>query len=127
MKITDPILAQVAAWVGRSHAEMSCWQLVHKALVLRGTPIPGDFYTLLLATDGYFTTITEPEPWDIVAIANHRLPLINHVGLYLGAGEFIHSIEDSGVVISRIDRAPWSKRIVTDRATGKQGFLRCRA
>lgn len=37
--------------------------------------------------------------------------ICDHIGVYLGAGKFIHAHESAGVVIARTDHIFWKKRI----------------
>lgn len=110
-------LTTVASWVGLSHEEIRCWDLVQRAFRLRGVEIPDDYYSSL----PLFRTVFEPEPWDVLAIKNHPL-VTNHAGLYLRDRYFIHSMEGSGVTINRIDDPRWVDRIA--KLTGRTGFLR---
>lgn len=114
-------LREVRSWVGRSHAEMKCWELVQRAWSLRGVSLPNSYYSAM----DVCSTVLDPEPWDIVPICNHRLAIANHVGLYLGNGQFIHSMEETGITIADINRR-WIDRVAIDRLSGKHGFLRVR-
>lgn len=125
---TDTHLSTVAGWVGRSYADLPCWQLVREAYRLRGIELPADYYASLDS----FRTVFEPEPWDLVVMCNHRLSIANHVGLYLGEGRLIHSVEDSNVVITPLEREPWWSRVARTRPTdehpqGRRGYLRYHA
>lgn len=40
---------------------------------------------------------------------------INHVGIYLADGKFLHASPKEGVVISNLDEAYWQKRLITSR------------
>lgn len=104
---------------------MRCWDVVRAAYRLRGIELPTDYYSAIPR----FRTEFEPEPWDVIAICNHRLSIANHVGLYLGDGQFIHSLEGDGVVIGRLDRGPWLQRVARTRPSeshpdGRPGYLR---
>lgn len=122
---TDPRLITIAGWVGRSHAELNCWELVRAAYRLRHVQLPATYHDALLK--GMFRTVFEPEPFDLLAIANHRLWITNHVALYLGDGKIIHSLEDFGVVQHEMTRSPWWDRVVRERSgEGRKGFLRLR-
>ena len=118
--ITDPILSTVAGWVGRSHTEIDCEQLVVDAYKLRGVEFQGLYRAMF---KGMFRTVFEPQPWDLIPVSNHRLNVITHVGLFLGDDQVIHSFEDSGVVVLPLTREPWFSRIARD-ATGRRGYLR---
>jgi cell wall-associated NlpC family hydrolase len=122
----DPRLLTVSGWVGRSHADLDCWELVREAFRLRDVKLHASYHEALL--NGMFRTVFEPEPWDLVPISNHRLEIVNHVALYLGDGQIIHSIEDAGVVLHPLTREPWFSRIARERAGDRRkGFLRLRA
>jgi cell wall-associated NlpC family hydrolase len=118
--MTDPNLATVATWVGRSHAAIDCEQLVIDAYKLRGIELPGLYRAMF---KGMFRTVFDPAPWDLIPVANHRLNIITHVGLYLGNQQAAHSFEESGVVVLPLHREPWFSRIARD-ASGRPGFLR---
>lgn len=120
------MLATVASWVGRSHADLNCWDLIRAAYRLRDVELPASYHDALLR--GLFRTVFEPEPWDLIPVCNHRLEIANHVMLYLGAGTVIHSIEDSGVVTQPLLREPWWSRIARERdGERRRGYLRLRA
>lgn len=122
----DPRLTTIAGWVGRSHAELNCWELVRAAFRMRGEQLPASYHEALLK--GMFRTVFEPEPWDLVPVCNHRLEIVNHVALYLGDGQIIHSLEDVGVVAHPLVREPWFSRIARERdGARRKGFLRLRA
>jgi cell wall-associated NlpC family hydrolase len=126
--ITDPHLLTVSGWVGKNYEEMGtsmrgCWNLVRTAYALRGIGLPFDYHITL--DQQMFRTVFELQPWDIVPICNHRLPIVTHVALYLGDSTIIHAIEDSGVVAHPISREPWWSRIARDEK-GRRGYLRLR-
>jgi len=114
-------LTTIRSWVGRSYANLRCWDLIVEAFALRDIKLEGDYFAALPR----FRTVFEPEPWDVVPVANHQLGIVNHVGLFLGDGEYIHSIEGAGVVIHPLTREPFYERIARAR-DGRKGFLRLR-
>lgn len=61
-----------------------------------------------------------PEPGDAVAMSlNPHFPgVIQHFGVYLGNGQYIHTLKKVGVIISKINDPSWEKRI--------RGFYRWR-
>jgi hypothetical protein len=143
MIISDPHLAIVAGWVGRSYAEMEalfprtatgsslqweagmrgCWNLVRAAEALRGNETPEEYHAALDAR--MYRTVFEPEPWDLIPICNHRLQIVTHVTLVLPESLHIHALEDHGVVLQPITREPWWSRVARDE-NGRRGFLRRR-
>lgn len=123
--IDDPRLLTIAGWAGRSHAELNCWSLIVAAYKLRDVRLPSTYHDALSA--GMFRTVFEPEPWDLVPIANHRLEITNHVALYVGDGQIIHSIEEAGVISHPLTREPWWSRVARERdGARRKGYLRLR-
>jgi len=51
---------------------------------------------------------SQAKPGDLVAFTSNGR--INHVGIYIGNGEFIHSSSTQGVVISKINDPYWGPR-----------------
>jgi hypothetical protein len=47
----------------------------------------------------------------VVAI-RFNSPFVNHVGVYIGGGRFLHTREKTGVVAERTDAPYWKHRIV---------------
>lgn len=124
-------IAVAMSWVGRSHAEMDCEQLIVEYHRLIGVHLTGLYAGLF---KGLFRTVFDPEPGDVVPICNHRLGLVRgvelhafmtHGGVYCGDGRVLHSFEDSGVVNLPLTREPWFSRIARDK-DGRRGYLRLR-
>lgn len=68
----------------------------------------------------HWAIVESPAPGDAVAMAlsgNHP-GVVQHFGVYLGNGRFIHTLMKIGVMISRINDPSWEKRI--------KGFYRWR-
>lgn len=141
--IDDPHLQIVAGWVGKTYEEMEqlfprqrtgapsqwvagargCWNLVRAAYQLRGVVIPEEYHAAL--DQRLFRTVFEPQPFDVVPISLHRLPIVTHVGLFLGEGFMVHAIEESGVIGHPLSREPWWSRIAKAE-DGRRGYLRLR-
>ena len=51
-----------------------------------------------------------PAP-SVVAIRFNHPVFINHVGVYIGNGRFLHTREKTGVVVERIDSPCWRDRV----------------
>lgn len=122
----DETIKTILGWVGRSYAEMDCWELIRRAYALRGVDLPQGYHAAL--SQGLFRTVFEPEPFDLIPISNHKLEIVNHVALYLGDGLMIHSVQDSNVVVQPLTREPWWSRIARERdGARRKGYLRIRA
>jgi cell wall-associated NlpC family hydrolase len=121
--MNDPRLITISGWVGRSYADLDCWELIVAANRLRDVHLPPSYHVAL--QQGLFRTVFEPEPWDLVPVSNHKLEITNHVMLYLGDGLVIHSVQDSNVVSHPITREPWWSRIARERGgERRRGYLR---
>lgn len=51
---------------------------------------------------------------DLLFFAN-RKKRINHVGIYLADGKFIHAVPKAGITISSLDESYWRRRLVASR------------
>jgi len=51
----------------------------------------------------------KPEPGDVILFRNME-GASNHAGVYIGDGEFIHSIRKIGTKISRLRERPWKEK-----------------
>lgn len=58
-----------------------------------------------------FIKIISPKIPSIMAIKHHDPIYINHVGVYIGEGKFIHSRVKTGVIIDRVDSPAWKRKI----------------
>jgi cell wall-associated NlpC family hydrolase len=102
--MTDATRAALLALVGTSYARLDCWDLVREALrVSLSVELPRDYYASLR----FFKVVATPEPLDVLAIRNHPF-VTNHCGIYIGDGRFLHTLENVGAHIARIDAAPWN-------------------
>ncbi len=54
--------------------------------------------------------VDRPEPGDLVAIMI-RPPYVNHLGVIIEHGRFIHILDKTRVVTARLDDITWKKRI----------------
>ena len=53
-------------------------------------------------------------PSDLLFFGNSK-GRINHVGIYLGEGKFIHASRSSGVVVSNLESSYWKRRLVASK------------
>ena len=60
---------------------------------------------------GNWIKIDEPEEPNLVTIKNHPV-FVNHIGVYIGDGKFIHALKKVGVIISSINDRFWKPKIV---------------
>ena len=56
-------------------------------------------------------------PVPAVVAIRFNAPMVNHIGVYIGDGKFLHTREKTGVVIEHIRSPAWRKRI--------EGFYTC--
>jgi len=52
------------------------------------------------------------QPGDLIFFANNKKKRINHVGVYVSGGQFIHASSSQGVTVSNLDDRYWKKRFV---------------
>ncbi|HSW39595.1 MAG TPA: NlpC/P60 family protein, partial [Acidobacteriota bacterium] len=109
---------------GRDLSGLDCWGLVMLVLARMGKQIP-DYRVRCDATDeisqlvddarasAAWKPVAAPAPGDLVAIrADSRIPdAVQHFGVYLGEGRFIHVMQKHGVAIVRISDRFWNRRI----------------
>jgi cell wall-associated NlpC family hydrolase len=110
---------------GRGPDEYDCWGLV-KDIYLReySTDLP-DYHISAFQTGLITDTMgkelkrewvkqDKPEVGNLVTISmDMALPryIVNHVGIYLGGGRFIHTRKATGALIERVDDFKWNNRI----------------
>lgn len=83
--------------LGKSFSEMKCWDLVVELFKRSGVDLPT--YTEL--DDKMYQAVREPIRGDVLAFSLYGREL-DHVGIYMGEGRFIHATEGSGVCIEPI-------------------------
>ncbi len=54
----------------------------------------------------------ELQPGDLIFFANKKRKRVNHVGVYLSDGQFIHASSSQGVTVSNLDDRYWKTRFV---------------
>jgi cell wall-associated NlpC family hydrolase len=54
----------------------------------------------------------EMQSGDLVFFSNTKKKRINHVGMYVSGGQFIHASSSSGIMFSRLDDPYWKNRFV---------------
>lgn len=58
------------------------------------------------------TSTRELQPGDLIFFGGNKKKRINHVGVYLSDGQFIHASSSQGVMVSSLDDQYWKKRFV---------------
>lgn len=99
---------------------VDCWGLVMCALARQGIRVPDPFTAAvetMAAKDWILTRLSGWQRADAPAagrVVEFRgaADVPAHVGLCLDAQRFLHAAEKAGVVINRLDRAPWADQIV---------------
>jgi cell wall-associated NlpC family hydrolase len=109
---------------GRDVTGLDCWGLAMLVLARLGKQIPDyrvrcdatdEISTLVetAKTDSRWKQVETPIPGDLVAIrADSRIPdAVQHFGVYIGEGRFIHILVNHGVAIARISDRFWIRKI----------------
>lgn len=55
---------------------------------------------------------TQLKPGDLIFFANQKKKRINHVGVYISNGKFIHASSSQGIMVSHLDEDYWKNRFV---------------
>ena len=101
---------------------LDCWGLVMQAhYVLNNVELP-DFDLNAFKYDeinkeityqtacGEWNKIQKPEKGCLIAIRNHP-KYVNHTGICIDDKKFMHTLENTGVVVEKIDHPLWKNRI----------------
>ena len=103
---------------------LDCWGLVLEVFRRAGVTLPdyqiGCHQTeaIGVAVEGerlkgrwrHWHAFDAPAP-SVIAIRFNSPLLVNHTGVYIGGGRFIHTRELTGVAIERVDAPSWRHRI----------------
>ena len=103
-------------WGGISAFGFDCSGLVQMLHRQRGIVIPRDAQTQCDWPGFLDISLTSLLPGDLLFFTDSP-PVVTHVGLFLGAGIFLHSTTEGhpGVQISRLADHPWSTRLCAQR------------
>ncbi len=66
--------------------------------------------------EGRFVSKSNLKPGDLVFFDTNNDGIINHDGIYIGNGEFVHAAPSNGVEINNLDSGYWSNTYVTGRS-----------
>ncbi len=104
----------------RSNGGYDCSGLVTYAYKSQGVKLPRTSRDM--STAGVHVDKSEMKPGDLVFFNTHRSTRINHVGMYIGNGKFIHSSSgQGGVRIDNINSGYYARKFATSRRVVKSG------
>lgn len=98
---------------------VDCFGLVLECCRRMGRPIPDPFVSSEQPMDarawmverlGGWVPTDRPVPGAVVELRSAEHPA--HIGFLLSETQFLHSMSKTGSVIGRLDREPWSVRVV---------------
>lgn len=106
---------------GRGPDSYDCWGLVREIYKRYGYNLP-DYdigcYEILKVTEKIensraFWKQHRPPNLPVPCLVAFKVssPMVNHVGVYIGSGKFIHTREKAGAVIERVDAPVWRHRL----------------
>ena len=106
---------------GRGPDAYDCWGLVREVYKRYGVELPdyqGCCYDFVRFYEGFLEERprwVRHEPPDIpipaVAAIRFNAPVVNHVGVYVCEGKFLHTREKTGVVLEDIRSPAWRHRL----------------
>jgi len=113
---------------GRGPEEYDCWGLTREIFHRFGVELPdyniGAFECARVGEeigkhvaaarnggDKEWVELKEPEVPCLVVIRNHP-KFVNHCGVYVGEGKFIHTLEKTNAIISEVNSPLWRRKIV---------------
>jgi len=120
-------MIDISDLIGTPFNDMHCWELTEEVFSRCGITMPtydiGADETKKISLQ-YANGMSEADagvgPWEkldkpevpcLVAIKTHP-KYVSHCGVYIGNHQFIHSLSDTGVIISKLKDPRWSKKIV---------------
>ena len=106
---------------GRGPESFDCWGLVREVYRRYGINLP-DYnigcYDILNVTaemerNRHYWREHKPPEIPVPSVVAFRVsaPMINHVGIYIGDGKFLHTREKAGAVIESLNSPVWRHRI----------------
>ncbi len=101
-------------WGGTDENGFDCSGLIQFAYGEVGIALPRTSAAQIRAGSPVATRLDRLQPGDILGFSNGGGPKTEHVGLYLGGHEFIHS-SSRGVRISSLRNGYWQERLVAAR------------
>ena len=107
---------------GRGPDKYDCWGLCCEVYKIYGLKIPdyqiycydGERFDELFKNErSLWKKYDNPENAPVPSIVAFRVSskYINHAGIYIGNGKFLHTRDKTGVVIERLDAPQWRHRL----------------
>ena len=99
VNVAQSVMGVPYAWGGSSLKGFDCSGFIYYAANQAGKKI-GRY-----SAEGYYSRtfyVDQPQPGDLVFFENTYKPGISHVGIYIGANQFIHADEKKGVSIANL-------------------------
>ena len=122
--LTDKISSLIGAEFidgGRGPEGYDCWGLVREIYHRTGIDLPDykigcydiENVTAEMERNRPFWKKEDSKNLPVPCIVAFKVsaPMVNHVGIYIGDGKFIHTREKAGAVIERLDAPAWRHRI----------------
>ncbi|TVY07060.1 NlpC/P60 family protein [Paenibacillus cremeus] len=97
----------------QSHLIFDCSSYTQYVFQLNGKPIP--WGSKAQAHVGTYVPRNQLQPGDLVMFSVSTPGQINHVGIYIGNGQFINNLPHQGVVISNFNSSYWTSHYITGR------------
>lgn len=121
MQIVADLIGVPFADGGRGPDAFDCWGLCREVFRRFGVELP-DYEICCYDAESFIHQFTEERPlWRrheppgipvpaLIAI-RFNAPNVNHVGVYIGDGKFLHTREKTGVVVELLCSPAWRRRI----------------
>lgn len=98
---------------GRSSKGLDCSGFVSMVYDRHfGIELPHNSRELYLFTKLQKIAKTGMQAGDLLFFSNRKTKRINHVGVYLSHGQFIHASTSQGIMVSKLKDQYWGKRFV---------------
>ncbi|TVX98994.1 C40 family peptidase [Paenibacillus cremeus] len=95
------------------HLIFDCSAFTQYVFQLNGLSIP--WGSRVQAQVGSYVSKSQLQPGDLVMFSVSTPGQINHVGIYIGNGQFINNLPHKGVVISDMNSSYWTSHYITAR------------
>jgi hypothetical protein len=116
LRLARNFLGITYTWGGVSSFGFDCSGFTQMLVRQRGIEMPRDSRVQVAWSGLLPVQRNDLQPGDLLFFGE-SVAKINHTGMYLGGGEFIHDtpVGHPGVQISRLDDMPWTKLLVASR------------
>jgi cell wall-associated NlpC family hydrolase len=124
----DEVLGKPFKDGGRGPDSFDCWGLVayvyQKYFGIRlidyriACMESARIYRQYLKHRNYYPLVTGSKPVPCLVLMRFNSAMINHVGVYVGGGKFLHAREGAGVCLESVDSPLWKMNIREYRTAG---------